>query len=97
METTTFFRAGEYELVKAKDGRAPYAIFKNGEQVSQWYCSVGWPDHKLKKLLKTEAKMKTTDTKILNEIITIVNSIGFDENKMYDIGELLKKYGKIKD
>lgn len=52
METTTFFRIGEYELVKAKDGRAPYAIFKNGEQVSQWYCSVGWLDHKLKQLLK---------------------------------------------
>lgn len=52
METTTFFRKGEYELVKAKDGRAPYAIFKRGKQVSQWYCSVGWLDHKLKKLLK---------------------------------------------
>ena len=39
--------------------------------------------------------MSKTDTEILNEIIAIVNSIGFDENKMYDIGELLKKYGKI--
>ena len=56
METITFFRKGEYELVKAKDGRAPYAIFKRGKQVSQWYCSVGWLDHKLKKLLKAEAK-----------------------------------------
>lgn len=39
--------------------------------------------------------MKKTDTEILNEIISIFNSIGFDENKMYDIGELLKKEGKI--
>lgn len=39
--------------------------------------------------------MKKTDTEILNEIIALINSDGFDENIMYDICELLKKEGKI--
>lgn len=41
--------------------------------------------------------MKKNDTEILNEIIQLIKSPGFDENIMYDICELLKKYGKIKD
>lgn len=40
--------------------------------------------------------MNKNDTEILNEIIAIIKSPGFDENIMYDICELLKKYGKIK-
>lgn len=45
--------------------------------------------------MKKKQQMNKTDTEILNEIISIIESVGFDENKMYDIGELLKKYGKI--
>ena len=40
--------------------------------------------------------MNKNDTEILNEIIAIIKSPGFDENIMYDICELLKKYGKIR-
>lgn len=48
----TIYREGEYELVKHEDGLAPYAIFKRGEQVSQYYCTCGWASHKLKQLTK---------------------------------------------
>lgn len=57
---TTIFRDGDYELVKHEEGRAPYAILRRGKQVSQWYCTCGWADAKLKKLLK---KSKTTEAK----------------------------------
>jgi hypothetical protein len=53
---TTIFRDGDYELVKHEEGRAPYAIFKRGKQVSQWYCTCGWADKKLKQLLKGAKK-----------------------------------------
>ena len=39
--------------------------------------------------------MNKTDSEILNEIISIIKSPGFDENIMYDICELLKQYGKM--
>lgn len=39
--------------------------------------------------------MKKSDTEILNEVISIIKSPGWDENLMYEICELLKKYGKM--
>ena len=36
--------------------------------MSQWYCSVGWLDHKLKKLLKTEAKMEIKKIENLDDL-----------------------------
>ena len=39
--------------------------------------------------------MNKTDTEILNEIISLIKSDGFDENIMYDIVKLLEKYGKM--
>jgi len=39
--------------------------------------------------------MNKTDTEILNEIISIINSDAFDENILYDIVKLLEKYGKM--
>lgn len=41
-----------YKIVKHKEGLAPYAIFKDGKQVSQWYCTMGWTHHELKRLQK---------------------------------------------
>jgi len=47
------------------------------------------------RLLQRVLQMNKTDTEILNEIISIIKSPGFDENIMYDICELLKRYGKM--
>lgn len=54
----TIYRDGEYELVKHEEGLAPYAIFKRGKQVSQWYCSMGWASRKLKQLRGKNDKNK---------------------------------------
>lgn len=60
MSIDRLMRIGDYEMVKHNEGLAPYAIFKRGdgfwEQVSKWYCSMGWADKKLKQLLKKEDK-----------------------------------------
>lgn len=48
----TIYRENGYEIVKYEEGLAPYAIFKDGKQVSQWYCTMGWTDKELKRLLK---------------------------------------------
>lgn len=58
MRITTIFREGDYKLVKHEEGRAPYAILRKGKQVSKWYCSCGWADAKLKKLLKKSKLME---------------------------------------
>lgn len=60
MSMNRILRVGDYEMVKHNEGLAPYAIFKRADgfwqQVSKWYCSMGWADKKLKQLLKKEAK-----------------------------------------
>lgn len=52
----TIYRIGKYELVKHSEGKAPFAIFCEGEQVSKWYCTAGWASARLNKLTKKNKK-----------------------------------------
>lgn len=50
------FSDNGYDMVihKENDAKAPYAIFKDGKQVSQWYCTMGWASIKLRKLINRD-------------------------------------------
>lgn len=70
----------ELEVIKAIIG--DYEIVKKRD------CPMGFD-------MKIWCRKKDNNKKTIDEIVKVIKSIGFDENKMFDIYEILKKYGKI--